>query len=79
MPKTTEDGVWAALSTVQDPEILLPITDLGMVRSVAVDEAGHADVSILLTIAGCPPHGVSRPTCARLHSAAPASSRRRSR
>lgn len=54
MPKTTEDGVWAALSTVQDPEILLPITDLGMVRSVAVDEAGHADVSILLTIAGCP-------------------------
>ncbi|MGJ0203893.1 P-loop NTPase [Leucobacter sp. gxy201] len=54
MPKPIEDAVWAALSRVQDPELLLPITDLGMVRSVAVDDAGRADVSILLTIAGCP-------------------------
>ena len=49
-----EEAVWSALSRVTDPEIMLPITDLGMVKSVAVDDAGTADVSILLTIAGCP-------------------------
>ena len=49
-----ESAVWRALDAVSDPEILRPITELGMVRGVAVDRAGRADVSILLTIAGCP-------------------------
>ncbi|WP_241156312.1 Mrp/NBP35 family ATP-binding protein [Leucobacter chromiireducens] len=39
---------------MRDPEILRPITELGMVRDVRVDDAGAAEVSILLTIAGCP-------------------------
>ena len=43
-----------ALATVIDPEIRRPITELGMVESVAVDEAGVADITVLLTIAGCP-------------------------
>ncbi len=43
-----------ALSTVDDPEIRKPITELGMVKSVTVDPAGHVDVTILLTVAGCP-------------------------
>lgn len=47
-------AVWDALDRVTDPEILRPITELGMVREVTVDSAGRADVSILLTIAGCP-------------------------
>ena len=46
--------VWAALSTVADPEIRRPITDLGMVHSVEVSDEGVADVSVLLTIVGCP-------------------------
>ncbi|WP_198525827.1 P-loop NTPase [Leucobacter sp. PH1c] len=46
--------MWAALERVRDPEILRPITELGMVREVRVDSDGAADVSILLTIAGCP-------------------------
>ncbi|WP_337248915.1 P-loop NTPase [Leucobacter chromiireducens] len=46
--------MWSELGRVRDPEILRPITELGMVREVRVDEAGNADVSILLTIAGCP-------------------------
>ncbi|MGK0721147.1 Mrp/NBP35 family ATP-binding protein [Leucobacter sp. W1478] len=50
----TEQAVWRALDSVRDPEILRPITDLGMVRAVAVDDAGHASVDISLTIAGCP-------------------------
>lgn len=47
-------AVHAVLATVIDPEIHRPITELGMVESVAVDDAGVADVTVLLTIAGCP-------------------------
>jgi len=50
----TEQAVWRALDTVRDPEILRPITDLGMVRGVSVDDSGIASVGISLTIAGCP-------------------------
>src|SRR6185369_13215233 len=51
---TIESEIMTALATVDDPEIRKPITDLGMVRSVAVDAAGVADIGILLTVAGCP-------------------------
>ena len=40
--------------TVNDPEIKRPITELGMVESVSVDEAGVAAIRVLLTVAGCP-------------------------
>lgn len=43
-----------SLSRVIDPEIHRPITDLGMVDRLAVDEAGRATVALKLTIAGCP-------------------------
>jgi ATP-binding protein involved in chromosome partitioning len=49
----TVDRIHDALRTVLDPEIGRPITDLGMVRSVSV-QGGIADVTVLLTIAGCP-------------------------
>lgn len=51
---TLLERVQAALATVNDPEIKRPITELGMVESVAVDEAGIAAVRVLLTVAGCP-------------------------
>ena len=44
----------AALATVNDPEIRRPITDLGMVESVHVDERGLVSITVLLTVAGCP-------------------------
>jgi ATP-binding protein involved in chromosome partitioning len=44
----------AALATVNDPEIRRPITDLGMVESVVVDEQGSVAVTVLLTVSGCP-------------------------
>ncbi|GAA2525587.1 P-loop NTPase [Rarobacter incanus] len=45
-----------ALSTVDDPEIRRPITELGMVRRVALDPADptRVQIGIDLTQAGCP-------------------------
>ncbi|GAA1232307.1 Mrp/NBP35 family ATP-binding protein [Oryzihumus leptocrescens] len=54
MPAPTQDALLAALSTVNDPEIRKPITELGMVESVEVDDAGRVAVTILLTVSGCP-------------------------
>ncbi|GAA3400052.1 Mrp/NBP35 family ATP-binding protein [Pseudarthrobacter polychromogenes] len=48
------EAVNAALATVIDPELRRPITELGMVESVAVDDAGRASLVVLLTISGCP-------------------------
>lgn len=47
-------AVHTALAGVIDPEIHRPITELGMVESVDVDDSGLAAVSVLLTISGCP-------------------------
>ena len=54
MPEVTHDALLAALSTVDDPEIHKPITELGMVESVSADQAGRVAVTILLTVAACP-------------------------
>ena len=57
-PATLTTAVRAALTTVQDPEIRKPITELGMVRSVDVgpDGAGGTlvTVGLDLTTQGCP-------------------------
>ncbi len=50
-------AVWDVLSRVNDPEIHKPITELGMVEKVEVDETGAAAVKVLLTITGCPMRG----------------------
>ena len=50
-------AVWDVLSRVNDPEIHKPITELGMVEQVEVDEDGFARVKVLLTISGCPMKG----------------------
>ncbi|MDO5644280.1 MAG: Mrp/NBP35 family ATP-binding protein [Dermabacter sp.] len=46
--------VQRALARVIDPEIGRPITEVGMVEAVRVDEEGIAHVDLLMTIAGCP-------------------------
>lgn len=43
-----------ALAKVDDPEIRKPITELGMVKSVAIDDDGNVHVEVYLTTAGCP-------------------------
>lgn len=42
-----------ALSTVQDPEIRRPITEIGMVKNVEVSNKDVL-VEIYLTVSGCP-------------------------
>ena len=53
-PRSAPTPCHAALETVIDPEIRKPVTELGMVESVAADDAGHVAVTILLTVAACP-------------------------
>lgn len=53
MSTVTEEAVRSALSSVEDPELNRPITDLGMVKSVTVN-GDEVAVEIYLTIAGCP-------------------------
>jgi ATP-binding protein involved in chromosome partitioning len=48
------DAIRAALNGVEDPEIHKPITELGMVKDVAVGDGGVVDVAVYLTVAGCP-------------------------
>jgi ATP-binding protein involved in chromosome partitioning len=53
-PLPTTEQVTSALAGVNDPEIGRPITELGMVKSVSVAAGGLVDVSVYLTVAGCP-------------------------
>src|SRR3954471_20334570 len=48
------DAMLTALSKVNDPEIRKPITELGMVKAVEIDDAGKVDLAIFLTVSGCP-------------------------
>ena len=47
--------VWEALGTVIDPELDEPVTDLGFVRSVAIDEGG-VEVHLRLPTSFCSPN-----------------------
>ncbi len=54
VPSTVVDQIRTALASVNDPEIHRPITELGMVADVSVADGGHARVTVLLTVSGCP-------------------------
>jgi ATP-binding protein involved in chromosome partitioning len=49
----SRDDILTALSRVIDPEIRKPVTELDMVREIAID-GGDVTVTIALTIVGCP-------------------------
>jgi ATP-binding protein involved in chromosome partitioning len=51
------EAVRRALDTVIDPELRRPITELGMLKDVSIDDGGNVTVEVLLTIAGCPLRG----------------------
>jgi metal-sulfur cluster biosynthetic enzyme len=49
----TQEDVYDALATVYDPELSLPVTDLGLVYDVQVN-GNRADIKMTLTTIGCP-------------------------
>ncbi|HWC28198.1 MAG TPA: iron-sulfur cluster assembly protein, partial [Solirubrobacteraceae bacterium] len=50
----SQDEIRTALQRVIDPELRRSIVELGMVRSIAISEAGEVDVTVSLTTPGCP-------------------------
>jgi metal-sulfur cluster biosynthetic enzyme len=52
----TPNDVYQALAGVYDPELALPVTDLGLVYDVQVN-GSRADVKMTLTTMGCPMAG----------------------
>ncbi|MFD6399534.1 Mrp/NBP35 family ATP-binding protein [Nocardia sp. NPDC060249] len=54
MSVITEADVRAALAKVDDPEIRKPITELGMVKSIAIADSGDVHIEVYLTTSGCP-------------------------
>jgi ATP-binding protein involved in chromosome partitioning len=53
MAEPSRDALLAALANVIDPELRRPVTELDMVRDVAIED-GIVSLTIVLTIAGCP-------------------------
>ncbi|MBM3677320.1 MAG: Mrp/NBP35 family ATP-binding protein, partial [Actinobacteria bacterium] len=53
-PQPDRDAILKALEDVIDPELRRPVTELEMVRDVVVRDDGSVDVTIALTVAGCP-------------------------
>ena len=52
---SVEARIWSALREVQDPEIPVSVVAMGLIVSVAYDEAGRrADLRITYTAMGCP-------------------------
>ena len=52
-----EEKIVDALKTVYDPEIPVNIYELGLIYNVALDDAGHVDVTMTLTSPACPVAG----------------------
>jgi ATP-binding protein involved in chromosome partitioning len=54
MSLPTKDQITEKLRAVIDPELRRSIVELGMVRSIAISDAGAVAVTVSLTTAGCP-------------------------
>lgn len=50
----TEEQIQERLATVEDPELRMSITELGLVYGVDQDDAGNVVVTMTLTSPGCP-------------------------
>ena len=61
-----DSAVMASLSSVEDPELKLKVTELGLIYSVKIESA-HAEVDMTLTSPGCP---VAPELMAAVHRAA---------
>ncbi len=57
--QTTETEIWQALETVEDPELPITVTDLGLIRDVTI-EGGMVRVRMVPTFSACPAIEVMR-------------------
>jgi len=54
MAVPTKEQITQALTGVIDPELRRSIVELGMVRSIAIEDDGRVDIVVSLTTPGCP-------------------------
>ncbi len=54
VPVPTKEQITEALTGVIDPELRRSIVELGMVRSIAIEDDGRIEVVVSLTTPGCP-------------------------
>jgi len=74
MAVVSEEQIREALSTVNDPEIKRPITELGMVDGITIEDT-QITVRLLLTVSGCPlKDTLTRDITAAVGTVAPAAS-----
>ncbi len=52
--KKREDEIFLAMGDIYDPEIMAPITDLGLIYRVEVRDGNIVEVDFTLTYPGCP-------------------------
>ena len=70
-PAELESRAWAALGTVEDPEIpVLSVVDLGVIRHVKAHASGGLEVGLAPTYSGCPATEVIRASVAAALDAA---------
>ncbi len=50
----TEEQIMERLNTVEDPELRMSITELGLIYGVEQRENGNVEVTMTLTSPGCP-------------------------
>lgn len=52
--KSLETAVWTEIATVEDPEIGLPLTELGLIYGVEISDDDKVRVEMTLTSMACP-------------------------
>ena len=48
------DSVWSEIATVQDPDLGIPLTELGLIYELRIDDDGIARVKMTFTSMACP-------------------------
>lgn len=54
LPKATKDDIIGALKSVQDPELMLNVYDLGLIYDINQKENGDVEIQMTLTSPTCP-------------------------
>ncbi len=53
-PRATRDDIVAAIKSVQDPELMLNVYELGLIYDIAPQENGDVKIVMTLTSPACP-------------------------